>query len=115
MHALMRRPRVGGTSGRQERPLRLLVPASWLAVAVVFLIGFRVALNVTDSNVVDVGYAGVIGADRIVHGRALYGNYPSDNEHGDTYGPANYEVYVPSRAPFAWSRTSADHPPSPAA
>ncbi|HEX9481073.1 MAG TPA: hypothetical protein VF927_03135 [Solirubrobacteraceae bacterium] len=115
MLALLRRPRDGGTSGRQERPLRLLVPASWLAVAVVFLIGFRVALNVTDSNVVDVGYAGVIGADRIVHGRALYGNYPSDNEHGDTYGPVNYEVYVPFREAFGWSGTWDDLPASHAA
>ena len=29
-------------------PLRLLVPASWLAVGLVFLLGFRVGLNVTD-------------------------------------------------------------------
>ena len=37
---------------------------------VVFLAAFRVGLNVTDSNVIDVGYAGVIGADRIVDGDA---------------------------------------------
>jgi hypothetical protein len=115
MLALLRRPREAGTAGRQERPLRLLVPASWLAVAVVFLIGFRVALNVTDSNVIDVGYAGVIGADRIVHGKPLYGNYPSDNEHGDTYGPVNYEVYVPFREAFGWSGTWDDLPASHAA
>jgi hypothetical protein len=112
MLALLRRPRA---AGRPERPLRLLVPASWLAVAVVFLIGFRVALNVTDSNVIDVGYAGVIGADRIVDGKPLYGNYPSDNEHGDTYGPVNYEVYVPFREAFGWSGTWDDLPASHAA
>jgi len=50
----------------------------------VFLIGFRIALNVTDSNVIDVGHAGVIGAQRLVHDKQLYGRYPSDNEHGDT-------------------------------
>ena len=50
---------------RPREPLRLLVPVSWLAVALVFLVGFRVGLNVTDSNVIDVGYAGVIGADRL--------------------------------------------------
>jgi hypothetical protein len=115
MLALLRRPREAGTAGPQERPLRLLVPASWLAVAVVFLIGFRVALDVTDSNVIDVGYAGVIGADRIVHGKPLYGNYPSDNEHGDTYGPVNYEVYVPFREAFGWSGTWDDLPASHAA
>ena len=44
--------------GTRLEPLRLLIPASWLAVATVFLVGFRVGLNVTDSNVIDVGYAG---------------------------------------------------------
>ena len=86
-------------------PLRLLIPAPWLALGVVFLIGFRIALNVTDSNVIDVGYAGVIGAQRIVDGKPLYGSYPSDNEHGDTYGPVNYEAYVPFEQIFGWSGT----------
>jgi len=85
------------------RPLRLLIPAPWLAFGVVFLLGFRIGLNVTDSNVIDVGYAGVIGAQRLVHGRPLYGGYPSDNEHGDTYGPVNYEAYVPFQQIFGWS------------
>ena len=75
------------------------------------------------SNVIDVGYAGVIGADRIVDGEAPYGNLPvqgdlkpcgpadadgeireriqtngrceSANERGDTYGPVSYLAYVP--------------------
>jgi hypothetical protein len=85
--------------------LRLLVPVPWLALGVVFLIGFRIALNVTDSNVIDVGYAGVIGAHRIVEGKPLYGSYPSDNEHGDTYGPVDYEAYVPFERIFGWSGT----------
>ena len=79
----------------------------------VFLLGFRIALNVTDSNVVDVGYAGVIGAKRVVDGRALYGGYPSDNEHGDTYGPVNYEAYVPFQQIFGggsgWDDVPAAH------
>ena len=88
----------GRRRGTRLDPLRLLVPVSWLAVATVFLVGFRVGLNVTDSNVIDVGYAGVIGADRLLHGKALYGHFPRDNEHGDTYGPVNYEAYVPAVA-----------------
>ena len=52
-------------------------------------------LNVTNGNVIDVGYAGVIGADRLLHGEALYGAFPPDNEHGDTYGPLAYAAYVP--------------------
>jgi hypothetical protein len=89
--------------GRRGPQLRLLVPPSWLAVAVIFLLGFRVALNVVDSNVIDVGYAGVIGAQRVVQGKALYGHWPADNEHGDTYGPANYELYVPFEQVFGFS------------
>lgn len=92
-----------GAAQRRRAPLRLLVPPSWLAFAVVFLLGFRIALNVVDSNVIDVGYAGVIGAERIVDGRPLYGSYPANNEHGDTYGPVNYEAYVPFEQLFGWS------------
>jgi hypothetical protein len=88
---------------RPRPPLRLLVPVRVLAVALVFLVGFRIALNVMDSNVIDVGYAGVIGADRIADGKTLYGNFPADNEHGDTYGPVNYLVYVPFEQAWPWS------------
>jgi hypothetical protein len=102
-------------AAREPGPLRLLVPAPWLALAVIFLVGFRVALNVTDSNVIDVGYAGVIGAHKVVHGQALYGRWPSDNSHGDTYGPANYEAYVPLEQLFGWSGKWDDLPAAHAA
>jgi hypothetical protein len=97
------------------RAPRRRIPLPLLAVAVVFLIGFRIGLNVSDSNVIDVGYAGVIGAERITTGQALYGHYPSDNEHGDTYGPANYEAYVPFEQIFGWSGTWDDLPAAHAA
>ena len=103
---------------RPARPPRLLVPAPWLALGVVFLLGFRIGLNVTDGNVIDVGYAGVIGASKIVHGGAggaLYGHWPADNEHGDTYGPVNYEAYVPFEQIFGWSGTWDDLPAAHAA
>jgi hypothetical protein len=96
-------------------PLRLLVPAPWLAVGVIFLLGFRIGLNVTDSNVIDVGYAGVIGAQHVVDGKPLYGSYPSNNEHGDTYGPFNYEAYVPFQQVFGWSGSWDDLPAAHAA
>ena len=79
------------------------VPVAWLAVAVVFLVGFRIGLNVASSNVIDVGYSGVIGADRLLHGKELYGRFPSDDERGDTYGPVAYEAYVPAVKLFGWS------------
>lgn len=110
---LLRRPRPG--RAREVRPLRLLVPTSWLAFGVVFLLGFRIGLNVTDANVIDVGYAGVIGADRVVHGKALYGHWPQDNEHGDTYGPVSYESYIPFAQAFGWSGRWDDLPAAHAA
>ena len=101
--------------GRPRRPLRLLMPTPWLLVAVVFLVGFRIGLNIADSNVIDVGYAGVIGADKLLHGKPLYGNWPRDNANGDTYGPVSYYAYVPFRAILGWSGTWDDLPAAHAA
>lgn len=88
--------------GIPRRPLELLVPSHWLLLGVVFLLGLRIGLNVLNSNVIDVGYAGVIGADKLIHGHALYGHWPHDNAYGDTYGPINYFAYVPFRLIFGW-------------
>jgi hypothetical protein len=96
-----------------ERPGRLVphVPLAWLAVALVFLVAFRVALNAVDSNVIDVGYAGVIGADRIVDGDELYGQgFSEDVERGDTYGPVTYLLYVPFEQALRWSGAWDDLP-----
>ncbi len=88
-----------------------LVPLTWLAMGLVLLVGFRVALNVTDSNVIDVGYAGVIGADRIADGDALYGpGFSRDVERGDTYGTVNYLAYVPFEQALPWSGAWDDLP-----
>jgi hypothetical protein len=121
-----------GFRGRGEASPRPVWPVWLLVAAAVFLLGFRVGLNLqAPRSVIDVGYAGVIGAHRILDGRAPYGNMPvrsgrtpcgeadSDgeirdriqtdgrceaaNEHGDTYGPASYLVYVPAVALLGWS------------
>jgi hypothetical protein len=93
------------------------VPVVWLVMALVFLVGFRIALNVVDSAVIDVGYAGVIGADRIADGKGLYDNpsFAHDNEHGDTYGPVNYLLYVPFEQALPFSGTWDDLPAAHAA
>jgi hypothetical protein len=101
--------------GARPEPLRLLVPVSWLAVALVFLVGFRVGLNVTNSNVIDVGYSGVIGAHRLTEGTPLYGTWPKDDGYGDTYGPVNYYAYVPFERAFGWSGRWDDLPAAHAA
>jgi hypothetical protein len=97
------------------RRLPLWVSPVWLAVAVVFLVGFRIGLNVNASNVIDVGYSGVIGADRLVDGHPIYGNFPKDDEHGDTYGPVAYEAYVPFEQALPWSGKWDDLPAAHAA
>ncbi len=76
------------------------VPMTWVVIGLVLVCGFRIAMNVTDSGVIDVGYASVVGADRISHKQELY----VDNDvHGDTYGPINYLAYVPFEQAFPWS------------
>jgi hypothetical protein len=107
-------------------------PVWALSGAALFLVGFRIGLNVQEERrVIDVGYAGVIGADRILDGRAPYGAMPvtddlracgpadsdgeiryriqsngrceSANPRGDTYGPVSYLAYVPAVLVFGWS------------
>ncbi len=56
-----------------------------------------------DSRVIDVGYAGVVGADLITNGMLPYGNMPDSVGTGDTYGPLNYLLYVPFVWLFGWS------------
>jgi len=102
---LLARLLASGFRPRERREwLVPVVPVAWLSIAIVFLVGFRVGLNVVDSNVIDVGYAGVLGADRIADGTELYGDgFSSEVERGDTYGPVNYLAYVPFEQAMPWS------------
>ncbi|MBC7461629.1 MAG: DUF2029 domain-containing protein, partial [Thermoleophilia bacterium] len=74
------------------------VPTIALIILCVALAGVRIGVTVNGGNVIDVGYAGVAGARLELKGKAPWGNMPADNEHGDTYGPANYLAYVPAVA-----------------
>jgi hypothetical protein len=117
--------------GRAPTASRPVWPVWVLVAATVFVAGFRIGLNVEESNVIDVGYSGVIGAHRIVNGQAPYGHFPSEdtgkpcgpvdasgnsrdriqtngrcesgNPRGDTYGPVAYFAYVPGYLMFGWS------------
>jgi hypothetical protein len=112
-------------------PAAAALPVWLLVAATVLLFGFRVGLNTEGSGVLDVGYAGVIGADRLANGVSPYGNFPvkdtgrpcgpatedgdigdwiqangrceTANHLGDTYGPVNYHAYLPGLALFGWS------------
>jgi hypothetical protein len=117
---------------KREAALRFVWPTWVLAALAVFLLGFRVGLNLeAPRGVIDVGLAGVVGASRILDGEAPYGNMPQRGElepcgpadtdgfireriqtngrceaaieRGDTYGPVSYLAYVPATAIYGWS------------
>ena len=120
-----------GWRGRGTRAARPVWPVWLLLAATVFVTGFRIGLNTEASNVIDVGYASVIGAQRIASHREMpYGNMPTDegkecgeadadgyvreriqtngrcesaNGRGDTYGPVSYLAYVPGYLLFGWT------------
>ena len=113
-----------GVRDRPPAASRPVWPVWVLAAATMFLGGFRIGLDFADSNVIDVGYSGVIGAHRIASGQAPYGHFPDEsgrpcgppdrngrvvlriqdngrcegqNEHGDTYGPVTYRRTYPAK------------------
>jgi hypothetical protein len=103
---------------RRERVGALIphLPLNVLLAGLVFLVGFRIGLNVIDSNVIDVGYSGVIGADRIADGDGLYdGEFAPDNKSGNVYGPVAYLAYLPWEQLFPWDGTWGDLPAAHAA
>ncbi|MDQ3760043.1 MAG: hypothetical protein M3331_08895, partial [Actinomycetota bacterium] len=85
--------------------LRPSAPRMFLIIVCLFAIAFRITLNTVDSGVIDVGYAGVVGADRITDGNPIYGEgvFPEGVGQGDTYGPANYLAYVPFELALPWT------------
>ena len=120
-----------GITGRASRGATRW-PVWLLLAATAFGTGFRLMeYNVRNSNVIDVGYSGVIGAERIVHGEWPYGHMPDEgdlkacgpandegeirervqtngrcesaNPRGDTYGPVAYESYIPGYLALGWS------------
>jgi Glycosyltransferase family 87 len=101
----------------RQGPLVPVVPAQWLLVGAIALACARIALNVVDSHVIDIGVAGVVGADHITHGQGLYdgGFAPGLAIRGDVYGPFNYIAYVPFEAVFPWNGHWGDVPAAHAA
>lgn len=88
---------------KREGPLIPHVPVRWLAIAAVALAIFRIGFNVVDSQVIDIGFAGVVGADRIADGEQIYdGDFTPLIDRGDSYGPANYLLYVPFEQVLPW-------------
>ncbi|MFL5827703.1 MAG: glycosyltransferase 87 family protein [Thermoleophilaceae bacterium] len=85
----------------RAEPLVPWARPGWLLAGIALLVVFRIVLSIADPHVIDVGYAGVIGADRLTHGHELYaGGFPQ--VRGDTYGPFDYIAYVPFELVFPW-------------
>ena len=93
-----------GRLGALNRPrFEGWMPTWLLATVMAVTAAYRYGLNAFDANVIDVGYAGVIGADRILSGATPYGNMPEDCGRCDTYGPFTYLTYAPFEAVQPWS------------
>lgn len=73
-------------SHERVRVLRLLFVALALVVAMV---------GISSANAVDVIYAVMEGATRLIHGVLPYGHLPGDVIHGDTYPVLSYALYAP--------------------
>lgn len=89
-----------------------VLPLAALAAIAVVLAAGRIALNVADSQVIDIGLAGVVGAERIEDGQGLYEGVfaPGIDLRGDVYGPANYLTYMPFEQALPWSGVWDDVP-----
>ncbi len=89
------------------------LPRRWLVVGIALLAAVHVSWALDGSAITDVGQAGVQGALQIIHGRPLYGAPPASlgaDPHLDSYGPFNYEAYLPFAsiaAPHAAARLAA--------
>jgi hypothetical protein len=96
----------------RAEPLIPHLPATWLVVGLLAVLGVRYAYIATDRQVAfDVGLASVAGADRIGDGDELYGEIAETGKysdegsfsHFDTYGPVIYLSYVPFEQVFPWA------------
>ena len=101
---------------RRERLLPI-APRGLLVAGIVALVAFHTAYMATEGKVIDVGLAGVIGADRLTHGDDVYGEGASSGMpiRGDVYGPVNYLAYVPFELALPWSGRWDDVPAARAA
>ncbi len=75
------------------------IPRAWLLAGIAILALVHVSWAMQSNVSSDVGEGGVNGALRIVHGQSLYGaragTVSGTAQHTDTYGPFNYEAYIP--------------------
>ena len=110
-YAFLRAAGIGFGFGPGREPQGNLVPHArrgWLLAGIAALAIFHAGYQAAEGKVIDVGVAGVIGADRLAAGEDIYGEDfgselpESGDVRGDVYGPVNYLTYVPFEQLFPW-------------
>jgi hypothetical protein len=97
MIAIARRP-IGNAVPATTAGWRSPLSRAWLVAGIVMLMAVHVSWALQGTAVTDVDQGGVQGALNIANGRALYGapiGRAATDPHTDTYGPVNYEAYLP--------------------
>ncbi len=93
----------GFRPGQRPGALIPVIGIRWLAIAAIALAVFRIGMNIADSQVIDIGFANVVGADRIAGGEDVYdGQFTPLIDRGDSYGPLSYISYVPFEGLLPW-------------
>jgi hypothetical protein len=67
----------------------------WMRIALVVVVLVLVMVGAGSPSAVDVLYAAMEGATRLMHGWLPYGHMPSGIVHGDTYPILTYALYTP--------------------
>jgi hypothetical protein len=93
-----------------------LAPRPLLVAGIAGLVLLQAWFAVDQAKVIDVGVAGVIGADRITDGEDIWSEdfgaeLPDRGDvRGDVYGPVNYLAYVPAEWAWPWEEEWDDVP-----
>jgi hypothetical protein len=108
LYLLARSLIAGFRRGESRDRLVPLVPRTLLIAGIAALIALQTWFAIDQAKVIDVGVAGVIGADRITDGEDVWSEAfgselpESGDVRGDVYGPVNYLAYVPAEWAWPW-------------
>jgi hypothetical protein len=108
LYLLARALLAGFRGGESSERLVPLAPRGLLAAGIAALVALHTWFAIDEAKVIDVGVAGVIGADRIGDGEDVWSEefgaaLPERGDvRGDVYGPVNYLAYVPAEWVWPW-------------
>jgi Glycosyltransferase family 87 len=108
LYLLARSLIAGFRRGEKRERLVPLAPRSLLVAGIAALVALQTWFAIDQAKVIDVGVAGVIGADRITDGEDVWSESfgselpESGDVRGDVYGHVNYLAYVPAEWAWPW-------------